>query len=167
MGITKIIDLSTGVNAQILNLSRNYWKLDLLINIVAVCFLIPVNYFLIKNYGTIGCAFGNFILISVFNIVKTITIYRYIKIHPYSKANLYLLFFILVNLVIVCLFFYDNGGANLNSKFEIVLKVAFKSIIFIAIFTYSLYLTKIAEEFNTTVQKMITKINNFIKIYSH
>src|SRR5690606_14740929 len=53
LGIAKIVDYATGVNQNIIALSKSHWRMDLYSNIILVCMLIPLNYFLIKNYSII------------------------------------------------------------------------------------------------------------------
>ncbi|MBK7097767.1 MAG: hypothetical protein IPH58_04720 [Sphingobacteriales bacterium] len=49
LGITKIIDMGTGVNGQIIGTSR-YWKFELTSGIILLLFMLPLNYFLTKKW---------------------------------------------------------------------------------------------------------------------
>ena len=86
-GIAKLIDLSTGMNTQILLLSK-YWRLDFFTNILLVLLSIPLNYFLTKKYNSIGPAYGNLIAMLVFNLVRFSFLWKLFKIQPFTIGNL-------------------------------------------------------------------------------
>src|SRR5690606_24520850 len=57
MGMAKVLDLGTGINAIIIGTS-NYWKFDFYTNIAYTLLSIPLNFVLIKAYGLEGLAFS-------------------------------------------------------------------------------------------------------------
>ncbi|MBK8082146.1 MAG: hypothetical protein IPK25_18855 [Saprospiraceae bacterium] len=71
LGMAKLIDYSTGVNQNILSLSRKNWKMDFYSNIILVILLIPLNYYLISAFGIIGSALANFVGYLVYNVIRT------------------------------------------------------------------------------------------------
>lgn len=86
-GIAKLIDLSTGLNTQILLLSK-YWKLDFFTNMFLVALCIPLNYWLTKKYNIMGPAYGNLIALGLFNGIRFLFIYRLFKFQPFTLSNL-------------------------------------------------------------------------------
>jgi O-antigen/teichoic acid export membrane protein len=85
-GVAKLIDLATGLNTQILLLSK-YWKLDFFTNIFLVSLSIPLNYWLTKQYNVMGPAYGNLIAITLFNGLRFVLIYRLFKLQPFTWNN--------------------------------------------------------------------------------
>src|SRR5690606_35204567 len=59
LGLAKLFDYATGVNQNILSLSRKNWRWDFYTNLLLISLLIPLNYFLIKNLGLMGAAWAN------------------------------------------------------------------------------------------------------------
>ena len=55
LGIAKLIDLGTGLNAQIL-LSSKYWRIDFFTSMCFVLISVPLNIFLVKKYNLIGAS---------------------------------------------------------------------------------------------------------------
>ena len=53
LGIARIIDLGTGVNAQIIGTSI-FWRFDLLSGIFLFILITPLSYLLLKHFGIIG-----------------------------------------------------------------------------------------------------------------
>jgi O-antigen/teichoic acid export membrane protein len=91
MGLAKLIDLATGVNAQIIGTS-NFWKFDFLTNVLFVIVSIPLNYYLIKHFDLIGLAFSNLIAYTLYNSVRFAFLYFKFKLQPYTwKHGVFLL----------------------------------------------------------------------------
>jgi O-antigen/teichoic acid export membrane protein len=86
LGFGKLIDLGTGLNSQILQLSK-HWKIDLFTNMFFVFVSIAFNYFLTKNYGILGTAFGSLIAIVLYNFIRFIYIKRIYGLQPFSHKN--------------------------------------------------------------------------------
>ncbi len=123
-GIAKLIDLATGLNTQILLLSK-YWKFEFLTNMLLVALSIPLNYWLTKKYNVIGPAYGNLIALLVFNFTRFLMIWRIFKLQPFTVENgKAILIGILVFLIIYII--PDTGNIFLN--------VAIRSVSFILVF---------------------------------
>jgi O-antigen/teichoic acid export membrane protein len=86
-GIAKLIDLGTGLNAQIL-LSSKYWKIDFITSMGFVILSVPLNIYLVKKHGVVGSAYANLIAIIVYNATRYIYIWILFKLQPFSRANL-------------------------------------------------------------------------------
>jgi O-antigen/teichoic acid export membrane protein len=86
LGFGKLIDLGTGLNSQILQLSK-HWRIDLFTNMFFVFISILLNYFLTRKYGIIGTAFGSLIAIMLYNFIRFIYIKRIYGLQPFSWKN--------------------------------------------------------------------------------
>lgn len=87
LGLAKIIDLGTGMNSQILMLSK-HWKIDLLSNTLFVMVSIALNYTLTRSMGVKGPAYGGLIAVIFFNLIRFLAIWKIYKLQPFSWANL-------------------------------------------------------------------------------
>jgi len=85
-GLAKLVDLSTGLNTQILLLSK-YWRLDFLTNIGLVALSIPLNYWLTRRYDVMGPAYGNIIALVMFNGVRYFFIWKLFGLQPFTRNN--------------------------------------------------------------------------------
>jgi len=83
LGIAKLIDLATGVNAQIIGTS-NYWKFDFFTNLFYIVLSIPLNYYLIKNYSLEGLAYSNLIALTLYNTIRFLFLYKKFQLQPYT-----------------------------------------------------------------------------------
>ncbi|MEY4660733.1 MAG: hypothetical protein RLZZ42_685, partial [Bacteroidota bacterium] len=86
LGLGKLIDLGTGLNSQILQLSK-HWKIDLFTNMIFVVLAVVFNYFLTRSFGIYGTAVGSVIAILLYNSVRFIFIKRIYNLQPFSWRN--------------------------------------------------------------------------------
>jgi O-antigen/teichoic acid export membrane protein len=83
LGLAKLIDLATGVNGQIIGTS-NFWKFDFYTNLFYIVLSLPLNYFLIKNYGLEGLAFSNLVALTLYNSIRFGFLYKKFNLQPYT-----------------------------------------------------------------------------------
>ena len=83
LGLAKLIDLGTGVNSQIISTS-NYWRFDFYTNVFYIILSLPLNYYLIKNYGLEGLAFSNLVALTLYNCVRFGFLYKKFNLQPYT-----------------------------------------------------------------------------------
>jgi O-antigen/teichoic acid export membrane protein len=143
LGISKLIDLGTGLNGHILQLSR-HWKIDLFTNMFFVLISIILNYFLTRNYGIVGTAFGSLIAIILFNFIRFYYIKRIYGMQPFSWRNgLTLLVAGVLTFVLYSIVFHDFIWINL----------IIKSVLFVLIFAFIVIRFNISPEI-TELYKM-------------
>ncbi len=87
LGLTKIIDMGTGVNAQIIATS-NYWKFELFSGIILIIIMLPLTYILAKSYGITGPAIGSLVSITIYNIIRIIFLWKKFKLFPLTIHSL-------------------------------------------------------------------------------
>jgi O-antigen/teichoic acid export membrane protein len=90
LGLTKIIDLGTGVNAQIIATST-YWKFELISGVMLLTVMLPLTYILTKQYGLIGPAIATLISITIYNIIRIVFLWKKFQLFPFTLQSLYTL----------------------------------------------------------------------------
>jgi O-antigen/teichoic acid export membrane protein len=86
LGISKIIDAGTGVNGQIIGTSTQ-WRFEFLTGVILLLLILPLNYFLIKEYGIIGSAFSNLISFTIYNAVRLWFLWYKFKLQPFTMKT--------------------------------------------------------------------------------
>ena len=86
LGLGKLIDLGTGLNSQILQLSK-HWKIDLFTNMLFVILSVILNYFLTRSFGIYGTAVGSVVAILLYNSVRFLYIRQIYRLQPFSWRN--------------------------------------------------------------------------------
>lgn len=144
LGIAKLIDLGTGINNQVIQTS-NFWRFDFVCNILLVCLIMPLNYFLIKRHGMIGSAYANLISMSAFNLIRFIFIWSKFRLQPFSIKTLAvlgvtgLLVFIIYRVPVL-----DNLYAN----------AALRSILFIPLFAMCILGLRVSQDINDSYRQL-------------
>ena len=88
LGLTTIIDMGTGVNAQIIATS-NYWKFELVSGVILLIIMLPLTYILTKNYGIIGPAIATMVSITIYNIIRIVFLWKKFRLFPLTIHSLY------------------------------------------------------------------------------
>ena len=87
LGLVRIIDAGTGLNALVINTST-FWRFDFYSGIVLLAFRLPLTYFLIKNYGIIGSAFAELTAYSIYNFIRFEFLRRKFNMQPFNNKTL-------------------------------------------------------------------------------
>ena len=90
IGLTRVIDMGTGINTQIIGTS-SYWRFDLFTGVILVVFTIPLNYWLAKMLGITGPAIADLITFSLYNGIRFLFLYRRFGMQPFRLNALYTL----------------------------------------------------------------------------
>ncbi len=124
LGIARVIDLGTGVNAQIIGTSV-FWRFELLSGIILFLLITPLSYLLVKQFGIIGAGYSTIISFTIYNIIRIIFLQRKFKMHPFSIKTIYS-----VIIAIICFTICFYAFNTLHGFFAMVLK----SSVFIALY---------------------------------
>ncbi len=87
IGLMRIMDLGTGVNAQIIGTSTQ-WRFEFFTGIILLALTLPLNYFLTKSMGVIGPAISNLIALSVYNGIRYTFLLRKYNMQPFNSKTL-------------------------------------------------------------------------------
>lgn len=106
IGLSKIVDMGTGLNAQIIGTSTA-WRFDFISGMVLLGLSLPLNYILTRQLGTIGPAITNLVSFTVYNTIRFFFLYRKYKMQPFTMQSLYS---ILISglLFLVCYYLFDD-----------------------------------------------------------
>lgn len=88
LGISKIIDAGTGVNATIIGTST-LWKFEFITGIILLALRIPLVYIFIKEYGLVGAACAELISQTIYNFIRYEFIRRKYNMQPFSIKTVY------------------------------------------------------------------------------
>jgi O-antigen/teichoic acid export membrane protein len=88
IGLARVVDLGTGVNAQIIGTSGN-WRVELFSGLILVVLTIPLNYVLAKKMGVVGPAVADLITLSAYNAIRWWFLYRRYRLQPFDRKSIY------------------------------------------------------------------------------
>lgn len=90
LGLTKMVDMGTGLNGQIISTST-YWRFELISGIILVCIMLPLTYILAKKFDIIGPAIASLISISIYNTIRILFLRKKFGLFPFSLQTFYTL----------------------------------------------------------------------------
>ncbi|MEN9549217.1 MAG: hypothetical protein RIR12_1808 [Bacteroidota bacterium] len=90
LGLTRIIDMGTGVNQHML-MTSNYWRFELLSGVLLLALMLPLTYFFAKQMGLIGPAIATLISVSIYNVIRILFLWKKHRLQPFSMQTLYTL----------------------------------------------------------------------------
>ena len=124
VGLAKIVDLGTGVNSQIIGTSI-HWRFEFISGMILLTLAIPLNYFLVKEFGIIGAAYAHLISFSAYNAIRIIFLKRKFNMQPFSTKTAYAIIIAFVSYTI-CYYAF----LNLHNFMGIMIK----SIVFLFLY---------------------------------
>lgn len=147
MGLARVIDLGTGINAQIIGTSK-FWKFDFFTNVLYTLLSIPLNYILIKKYGIVGLAYANLISLTIYNLIRYGFLWFRFRLQPYTLKC-----FLMVLLAVVC--FSILWVIPLPLAWYISIPV--RSLLFCLLFIPPVYFGRLSPEFSVLVRQYLKK----------
>ena len=109
IGLAKIVDLGTGVNSQIIGTSV-HWRFEFVSGIILLSLALPLNYFLVKEFGIIGAAYAHLISFSAYNAIRIIFLKRKFNMQPFSNKTAYAIILAFTAYAICYYSFSDMDG---------------------------------------------------------
>lgn len=88
LGLAKLVDMGTGVNAQIIATST-YWRFEMLSGVVLLLVMLPLSYFFTVRYGIAGTGAAQLISITVYNIIRIVFLWSKFRLFPFTIQSLY------------------------------------------------------------------------------
>jgi O-antigen/teichoic acid export membrane protein len=150
LGLNKIIDMGTGVNAQIIATS-NYWRFELISGIILMLIILPFTYIFAKLYGITGPAMAGLGSIIIYNAIRIIFLWKKFRLFPFTKQTIYTL------LVAAASYFVTYYTCKDVHGFR---GLVIRSAMFMMIYVTSVIYLKLTPDFHPvwqTIRKRMTK----------
>jgi O-antigen/teichoic acid export membrane protein len=90
IGFTRLIDMGTGVNSQII-ITSNYWKFELYSGIILLVIMLPLTYILTKQYDILGPGIAMLISITIYNGIRILFLWKKFRLFPFTIQSVYTL----------------------------------------------------------------------------
>lgn len=147
LGLVRLVDMGTGVNAQIIGTS-NYWKFELTSGIVLLVLMLPLNYFLTKRLDIIGPAIANLISLTIYNLIRIVFLWKKYRLFPFTPKSIYTLNLALGVFIITWLLFDNWHG--LTGLFT-------RSIFALALFCGGVYVLNPSPDIKPIIESLLNR----------
>ncbi|MFN2457392.1 MAG: lipopolysaccharide biosynthesis protein [Chitinophagaceae bacterium] len=125
IGLTRIIDMGTGVNSQIIGTSV-FWRFEFVTGLVLLSLALPLNYIITRQLGVVGPAISNLIAFTIYNLLRYLFLLRKFSMQPFTIKSLYTVLLAGFCYYVCYLLFSQQTGF-----LWIVLRSTFFSILFV------------------------------------
>ena len=147
IGLSKLFDMTTGINAEIIGTSK-YYKYDLLFYVLLCILGVITNMIFIPIYNLTGAAFASAISIFLFNTMRFCLIAVKYKMQPFSLSTLTV---ILLGAGIIA------SSAIVPSLWHPLVDIAVRSTVIAVVFIGVVLFTRVSVDINTVAQKSMER----------
>ncbi len=148
VGLSKLFDLATGVNAEIIGTSK-YYKYNLFFMIALSIFAIISNMIFIPLYGMTGAAFASALSVFIINIFMFSFLLIKMRIQPFTINTIKVL--VIGGLTLILNYFIPQ-------EFSTVFDILIRSSIIVLFFGGLIFITKSSEDINNALLKSVKYI---------
>ena len=148
LGITRILDMGTGVNAQIIGTST-FWKFEFITGLILFALMLPLNYFLTKEMGITGPAIANLIAFGIYNAVRYMFLWNKFKMQPFTAKSLITVLLAAFCFYICYLLFREATGFGW---------IVIRSAVYIILFGIGAVALKLSEDVQPVWQSLLQKL---------
>ncbi|HEX4374825.1 MAG TPA: polysaccharide biosynthesis C-terminal domain-containing protein, partial [Puia sp.] len=124
LGLNCIIDMGTGLNAQIIGTST-FWRFDFITGVILLGISLPLTYILTKTTGITGPAIAMLFSFTIYNLIRYIFLLKKFGMQPFNAKTVYTLLLAAAGFVI-CYYLFSNKPG--------IVWIIVRSLVFIAIY---------------------------------
>jgi O-antigen/teichoic acid export membrane protein len=148
LGMVTIIEMGTGVNAQIIGTST-YWRFELWTSVLLTALIIPLSYKLTIKYGVMGPAIANIISFSVYNTIRYWFLWKKFKMQPFSSKTIEVII-IAVACYAACYFLFDSMKG--------IAGIVVRTGLFVSLFLIAVYKRNITPDTKPIVENLLLRL---------
>ena len=148
LGLSFLIDMTGGINSDIISTSVKY-RYDTLFNIIYAGLCILLNFIFITLYGAIGAAIATMLSVLIFNLLKWGFLFKEYKMQPFDSKNVIVVVLAGITLLI---------GLFLPALGNVYLDIVYRSGICTAFYLGLLLLLKVSSDINEKFDKYARKL---------
>ena len=138
IGISKLIDMTAGINGSIIMTSK-YYRFDLVSMIFLVLLSILLNYLLIPVYGITGAAIATATSLFLYNMIKGIYVWLKFRMQPLSPKLIIVIFLSLIILL---------GSLQVERIGNLYVDLSLRSVIITILYSIGILAFNVSEEAN-------------------
>jgi O-antigen/teichoic acid export membrane protein len=124
LGLNCIIDMGTGLNAQIIGTST-FWRFDFITGVILLGISLPLTYILTKTTGITGPAIATLFSFTIYNLIRYIFLLKKYGMQPFNAKTVYALLLATADFFICYYLFSTQHG---------IVWIIIRSALFIAIY---------------------------------
>ena len=152
IGLSKVLDMATGINGTILNTSK-YYYLDTIFFIVLIFCTVLLNHQLIPTFGIEGAAIGAVVSVFIYNLCRYGLLWYLFGFQPFNSKNA-----IVVGMGIAAFGLVSLLPSLTGSPIAILGDMAYRSVTITLLFVGGFYVSGYSPEFNQQCTTIYQKL---------
>ncbi|WP_160714193.1 oligosaccharide flippase family protein [Chitinophaga solisilvae] len=152
LGLSKVIDMGTGLNSQLLSTSR-WWRFDLYSSGILLALSVPLNVVLIEKYGLDGTGYAALLSMFVFNTVRCLFIWKKFGLLPFTAAT---------GKAILIAISAWLAAVWLPAAPSALADICLRGALFAVVFIGGILLFRVSGDINSTAGAMLQKILSYL-----
>lgn len=136
IGLTRILDMGTGVNAQIIATST-FWRFELISGLILITITLPLNYEFTRYLGAVGPALSDLITFAIYNFIRFMFLWNKFKMQPFTIKTLYTIVLAAFSYFVAYYIFKNNQG---------IVWIILRSSVFIIVYALGMFLLKLSPD---------------------
>lgn len=85
LGLARLVELGTGVNAEIIEVSEKY-RFNTYFNLALAALVIGFNFVFIQQYGIVGAAFATMLAMIIINFLRALLLKKVYNLWPFNRT---------------------------------------------------------------------------------
>jgi len=147
IGLAFLVDVTGGLNGQIINLSK-YYKFTTYLVAVSVILCAMLSFLLIPVFGMLGAALAYFITMLSLNFVYWLFIKIKFGLQPFNKAHLFIILISIFSLII---------GLFIPEMNNIYIDIFIRSAVVSTVYILLAYWFDISEDISSLINKVLNR----------
>lgn len=148
IGLARIVDLGTGVNAQIIATST-LWRFEFVSGMILLAISLPFNYYLTQKMGVLGPAISNLVAFTIYNGIRYVFLWRKFNMQPFTNKSLYTLLLTVGSYFICYWLFADYQG---------LLWIVLRSSLFVLLFSIGMITLQLSPDVQPVYQTALKRL---------
>lgn len=136
IGLTRIVDMGTGLNSQIIGTST-FWRFEFFTGLILLAVALPLNYTLTRYLGVTGPAIANLVAFTIYNGIRFVFLYRKFGMQPFTSRSAYTLLLAAGAFYLSYLLFNEQQGLQW---------IVLRSAVFVSIFLAGTWMLKLTPD---------------------
>ena len=148
IGLTRIVDMGTGVTAQIIGTST-FWRFDFITGVVLLSLALPLNYVLTRQLGVIGPGIANLMAYTFYNLIRYWFLWSKFRMQPFTIKSLLALMLAGAAYYICYLLYDDKQGIEW---------ILLRSFSFLIIFVPGMLLLNLSPDVRPVLESLTNRL---------
>lgn len=148
LGITRLIDMGTGVNTQLIITSPS-WKFEFKSGMILLLIMLPLSYILTKKYGITGTAMAQLISIFLYNSIRIAFLWKKYRLQPFSKNSIGAVMVTAISIGLLYFLFNETSGWTF---------IVLRSTLFILVYGACTWLLKLSPDLEPVLNTLKERV---------